>query len=194
MNFLCHFALESPDPQRVLGQFLGDFARGPLTDLPYPPGVIAGIAAHRRLDAISGQHTLLRMAKDCLAARERRFAGIVLDLYCDTLLMAHWPDLLQEDPDPFFLRIERVLRVPSCPLPPAAAHFAQRMLDHDLLRAYADVNELPEILDRMGSRLRQPSRLSPLLLRLRQKEDRFLRAFPSFFGDLQQSMFPPCAF
>jgi len=63
MNTLAHLAPGFPDPNRMPGQLPGDFAKGPVAELPYPEAVKGGIRDHRRMDAASDRHAPTRRAK-----------------------------------------------------------------------------------------------------------------------------------
>jgi len=185
MNTLGHLALGGNRPEHLLGQFLGDFVRGSVDELPYSNAILRGIRAHRRIDAVGDRHSFTHAAKALLPASERRYGGIVLDLYSDLLLHANWTRVMPADLDRFIDHAHALLTDPPVPLPPNAARHARIVVDHGLLMAYADPDELGAILDRIGRRLRRPVRLSPLLHKLLRRETWFHDAFPAYFEDMR---------
>lgn len=168
-----------------MGHFLGDFVRGPVDAAPYPEKVRKGIKAHRRVDAAGETHPMLRTVKALLPERDRRYGGILLDLYGDYLLHCCWDTLMDISWREAYTEIRAFLRGPPWPFPADAAGYASFLLSQDLIPAYADPHALPGIFDRVGRRMRKPVALSPLLQRLRQQEAQFIRDFPEYFAEMK---------
>lgn len=185
MNTLCHLCLALGDPPHLQGQFLGDFAKGPIEALPYPEKVRRGIKAHRRVDAAGETHAFLKFAKTLLPPKEKRYGGILVDLYGDYLLFRSWDRLMDSSWEEVYPGLLSFLQTPPDPFPPDAKSYATFLLRRNLLPAYADPDALPEIFDRVGRRFRKPILLSPMLEALRQQEAKFIRDFPSYFTDMK---------
>ncbi len=184
MNLWAHMVLGYPNPEHQTGQFLGDFCRGPVEDLPFSPGVLHGIRSHRKVDAIGDQHAFTREAKSFLPPEERRYGGLVLDLLCDWLLHENWEQVCQENKLEVIDSCEVVLNGDRNTWPRSANHLARLVLDHDLLHAYGQLSEIRYAVGRMGTRLRRPVDLHPLLDKF-IREERWLHThFPSYFRDL----------
>ena len=81
MNFLAHLLLAGEDPEQRLGSLIADFSRGRLETLAkrYPPGIIRGIAQHRKIDRFTDRHPLLLDSRRRFSLRRRRFAGIITE-------------------------------------------------------------------------------------------------------------------
>ena len=183
MNVLCHLVLGAGCPHQTLGQFLGDFTRGAVDALPYRPAVKSGIRAHRAADAFSDRHPFTRNAKSLLPPAQRRYGGLVLDVYCDTLLHQCWDELVPTPKADFIQSAYAMLAAPAEALPERARHFANLVLRHRLLDAYADPAEIQDVLWRMGQRLRRPVDLSALLPAYLAAEADLRQQFPAFFRD-----------
>jgi acyl carrier protein phosphodiesterase len=185
MNTLCHLCLELSESEFIMGQFLGDFSRGRVETLPYSENVKKGIRAHRRVDAAGEMHPFLKKAKALLPERDRRFGGILLDLYGDYLLHCCWEEIMDRTWGEAFSEIDTFLRSPPHSFPAGAARYAEFLVRQDLLEAYRDPQALPEIFDRVGQRFRKPVALSPLLCVLQEQEAQFIQDFPSYFADMK---------
>lgn len=172
----------------MLGQFLGDFTRGPVDLLPYPESVRQGIRAHRRADALGDAHPFVWAAKQHLPAGDRRYGGLVMDVLCDYLLHQCWADIMTVDKAEYFRIAYQLLAKPRHPLPPPAQRFATLILDHDLLEAYADPLEIEDVLRRMSQRLRRPYDLSALLPELLRHETELREGFPEFFKEMRDGL------
>lgn len=186
MNTLCHLALGGADIDHVMGQFLGDFVKGPVEAAPFPPGVRRGIRAHRRVDAAGDVHPFTRAAKSLLPPRDRRYGGIVLDLLCDGLLHRNWSLVMPYEKSILLEEYNVLLRNPPVAFPPEAQRYARLVVEHDLLRAYADPGGIREALRRIGQRLKRPVDLSALLDPLLTREAWLHEAFPGYFEDMRR--------
>ena len=133
MNVWAHMVLGRPDPEHQIGQFLGDFCRGRVEDLPYPPGVLHGIRGHRRVDAVGDRHAFTQGAKTFLAPEQRRYGGLVLDLLCDWLLHENWDSVSQENKWDVITDCEELLSGDRTHWPWHATGLAKLVLRH-LLR------------------------------------------------------------
>lgn len=184
MNTLCHLALGGGDPEHVLGQFLGDFVKGSVEAAPFSPGVRRGIRAHRRVDAAGDVHEFTRAAKSLLPVRDRRFGGVVLDLLCDWLLHRNWRTVMAVEQSILLEGYNALLRNPPIPFPPDARRYADLLVEHRLLQAYGDIEEVRDALRRTGRRLKRTVDLSQYLDPLLSREAWLHEAFPGFFADM----------
>lgn len=84
MNHLAHFWLADDDPLHRLGVALGDFWRGRIPP-EWPARLRDGLAWHREVDRLTDSHPESVRARQLFQPPYRRFAPILLDLWCD-----HW--------------------------------------------------------------------------------------------------------
>lgn len=179
MNYLAHLLLSGDDPEWQVGGFLGDFVKGPLTPVPtdqqgrpWSPGIVAGIALHRAIDAYVDQHPLYLQALSRLGPEFRRIGGIALDIAFDHLLAIHWQrfsghvsgrvsgDVSGDSLDDYCQEIYRVFSQHQQKFPPSAATFNERMREFSLLQSYREAETLQQVLIRVGQRLRFDNRLA----------------------------------
>ena len=159
MNYLAHIYLSGPNRDHQVGGFLGDFVKGPLTDVSYPPAVVAGIRLHRQIDSSTDQHPDFRAALTLLEPPWRRFGGLLLDMYFDHLLASQWSRFHSDPLADFCGRFYRHLQSYRGQLPERAEHFRRRAPAVQWLESYADSDSLPIMLDNLGKRLRRPQPL-----------------------------------
>ena len=155
MNHLAHFHLAGECEHLVLGALLGDYVKGPLTGA-LPQALERGIRLHRRVDAFTDGHERLRALRVHFGPGERRLAGVVIDLFFDFLLTRHWERFHAPALREFSTRVCLILERHAATLPPAAARQARRIVEHDLLCRYGEVEVLEGTLERLGEVLRQP--------------------------------------
>jgi acyl carrier protein phosphodiesterase len=184
MNVLCHLALAGRDPNLQTGQFLGDFCKGYVEQLPYSPEILQGIRDHRRIDALCDAHNFARTVKSWLPPQSRRYGGIALDVFCDWLLHENWDQLIRIPKTEALTSYHGILIAPQPDWPDDAKHFARILCDHRILEAYANLSEIRYTLSRIGQRLRKPVDLSSYLDIFLKNEAWFHTHFPAFFQEL----------
>jgi acyl carrier protein phosphodiesterase len=185
VNYLAHFHLAQHSDAWMVGALLGEYVKGPLQSA-WPVDWEQGIRLHRQIDAFSDQHpTRLRFAQ-LVPSEYRRYAGIVLDVYCDHLLSLHWRRFQDEPLRQFAMRVYALLAREMAHLSPPAARMAQRLIDHDVLCIYHDWNTVSGALTRIGERFVRANPLSragsELLCYLPQAEQIFLEFYPALIA------------
>ncbi len=184
MNHLAHFALAPDGDQARSGTWLGDFVRG--SDLSaWPPAIEQAIRLHRRIDSFTDTHALTLDARRSLPAPLRRYAGILLDVYFDHLLIRDWPRwhsvTLQDYSNDLHACLARI--APALPEP--AGRVAHGMATRHGLTACASPTGMARVLARIGSRLSKPVALDEALPALVAAHTALETAFEHFFPLLQ---------
>jgi len=181
MNHLAHLYLAERTGTSFAGNFLGDFVRGRLGGR-FDPAIETGIRLHRRVDSYADSHPLLAEARDWFPPPYRRYAGILLDVYFDHLLIRHWRDFHDEPVDRFVQRATTRMRREW----PAEAPFAGARLAGlpDALCAYARPRGVEQGLYRVHARLARPSPLREALPLLVARDAELDTVFRRFLPDL----------
>ena len=90
MNHLAHALLaDAGGIEFALGSAMGDFVRG-RPDPAWPLARQAGLRFHRAIDAFTDAHPEVVAARNQFTPPMRRYAGIVLDVWFDHLLVLKW--------------------------------------------------------------------------------------------------------
>jgi acyl carrier protein phosphodiesterase len=158
VNFLAHFHLAWPDESLVLGGLEGDFHKGLLPG-NLSPGLQAGVALHRAIDAYTDSHTEIVALRRLFPAELRRYAGILIDLCFDHVLAQQWDRYCALPRDQFINETYSLLSRHSGLLSEGAALMASRMREYDLLTRYQHWETIAASAARIGQRL---SRENPL--------------------------------
>ncbi len=158
MNYLAHFQLAQDSDAGLLGALLGEYVKGPLQGA-WPADWEQGIRLHRRIDAFTDQHSSRLQFAEAVPAEYRRYAGIVLDVYCDHLLSLHWSRFDSQPLEVFAARVYALLERHMAQLSPPAARMARRLIEHDVLCIYSEWNTVSGALARIGERF---TRANPL--------------------------------
>ncbi|WP_417775419.1 ACP phosphodiesterase [Stutzerimonas xanthomarina] len=182
MNYLAHLHLGGERPGQLLGSLYGDFVKGPLQDR-WPADIEAGIRLHRQIDVFTDSHPVVLQAKQRFPRERRRYAGILVDLFFDHCLAAHWHDYASEPLPDFTARVYRVLRE-EAELPAKLALIAPRMAAHDWLGSYRDFAVMEQVVAGMSHRLSRPEGLAGGVVELEQLYTPLLQDFREFYPQL----------
>ncbi|MDX1592781.1 MAG: ACP phosphodiesterase [Gammaproteobacteria bacterium] len=159
MNYLAHFHLSAGSAETLVGSFLGDFVKGPLSAGRFPPRVQAAIALHRQVDAFVDAHPAVVRSRARFAPGFRRYAGVLLDLFYDHFLARDWQTHGDEPLARFTDRAYRALDRHRALLPPGARRVSRAMTCQDWLGGYAHPDGVRRALRGISTRL---SRVNPL--------------------------------
>ena len=184
MNHLAHFLLSPAGDDARSGTFLGDFVRGSDLDA-WPAPVEQAIRLHRRIDSFTDTHVLTLEARRALPAAVRRFAGILLDVYFDHLLIAGWQRWHPAPLADYSAELHACLARIAPTLPQPADRVAQGMAAHGALTACATQAGMARVLARIGSRLSNPVPLAAALPAVIEAHATLDTAFEQFIPLLQ---------
>jgi acyl carrier protein phosphodiesterase len=158
MNFLAHLYLADRQPDALLGSLMGDFVKGPLEGR-FSAELTRALAQHRKVDAFTDAHPIVRASRGRVAPARRRFAGILVDVFYDHFLALHWEDYADEPLEAFTREVYALLRTREAILPERLRLIAPRMAQLDWLGSYRRVEAVHVALDRMGERLKRGNAL-----------------------------------
>lgn len=182
MNYLAHLHLGGPQPAQLLGSLYGDFVKGPLAGR-FAPDIEAAIRLHRRIDAFTDSHPLVRASVARFPAERRRYAGILLDLFFDHCLALGWDDYADEPLQCFSARVYGVLAA-EAELPGRLALIAPRMAAQDWLGSYREFAVFERVLGNLQRRLSRPEGLDGALAELERLYPWLLDDFRTFYPEL----------
>lgn len=182
MNYLAHALLSQPDEAALIGNIAGDHVKGRLEGRELHQGVLSGLRRHRAVDALSDRHPAAQAPRALFPQGQRRYAGILLDVYFDHLLTRHWSQFSAWSLPEFQAHVYRVITAQRDWLPDGFARVGPAWADAGWLSAYESIDGVVAVLERMATRRQsaQPLRqlLDPLLANEAQVEKAFLKLFP----------------
>ncbi|HKE46910.1 MAG TPA: ACP phosphodiesterase [Rhodanobacteraceae bacterium] len=183
MNLLAHALLAGPDADLLLGSLIGDFVRGRI-DPALPPGVRAGVALHRAIDAYTDAHPEITAARTLFAPPFRRYAGILLDMWFDHLLARQWSRYGEGDLDEFSDNVRALLAASAPRVPERMRGFVAYLEAHGLPAAYRHTTVIGDALRGMSHRLSRPNPLAEALPVLVALHAPLQERFDAFFPEL----------
>lgn len=184
MNHLAHALLaDGADVEFALGSALGDFQRGPPPPA-WPAARRRGLRFHRAVDRCTDTHPEVVAARRLFRPPYRRYAGILLDVWFDHLLVRAWNCYSEVPVTTFSARWLQLLDEHRHELPPGYRRFLAWMHAHGLPAAYGDQAVLVPVLQGLAGRLSRPSPIGAALPELRSRADALQRHFDAFFPAL----------
>jgi len=202
MNFLAHCALASDASELwpggelrleglLAGAVLADFSKGRIPKA-LPAELQAGIRLHRRIDAYSNQHPVIKDACASFPPSLRRYAPIFVDILADYYLSLGWDDYYSADRTAFSVQCyEACDRYVSRPEYAESAHlkrFMDYMRNTDLLASYHQWSHVERGLHSVLRRLGQEALLPEAIAACLAQHDSGQSAFRIYFPNLRQQM------
>lgn len=188
MNYLAHLFLAAPDPDSRIGNLLGDFIKGPLSEYAscYSEGIIQGIKLHRQIDAFTDTHRIYRQSKRLISSRQGIFSGIIVDICYDHFLANHWPKFSEGQLCDFVADIYDLLESHQQILPSKLQQVLPRMVAQDWLGSYKTLSGLNLTFARLARRLQRSNHLSTavedIVNNYGDLESDFISFFPEAIG------------
>jgi acyl carrier protein phosphodiesterase len=185
MNHLAHALLaDAGDVEFALGSALGDFVHG-RPDATWPAARQAGLRFHRAIDGFTDAHPQVVAARNLFTPPMRRYAGIVLDVWFDHLLVLDWDRYpTNESLAQFSRHWLALLDTHVDIMPPNLRAFLAWMHAHDLPAGYGDESTLDAVFHALAQRLSRPSPIADALPVLHARSGTLQRHFDAFFPDL----------
>lgn len=191
MNHLAHFRLALEEPALLVGTFLGDQIKGRLTGR-FHPRVEFGIQLHRKIDAYTDAHPIVKRSYRRLAPRFRRYGPILMDIFYDHILARNWQDFHHQTLQEFNDWVFSTLEVWHDELPHESRSIARRMQKSQILLRYAEADVIPGVLTNVSSRLKRANPIAhaylPLQQNLAQLESDFRAFFPALLTHVEDSI------
>lgn len=151
MNYLAHIYLSDNNDKSMLGNFLGDFVNKSLEN-NYEYTIKSGIFMHRKLDSFTDSNLVFRESKKRISPLNRRFAGVLIDMFYDHFLAKNWVEYseipLEEFIDNFYGMLQRF----SYCLPDKLTKRMPLMIEENWLLSYKEIDGIKISLDRISRR------------------------------------------
>ncbi len=166
MNYLAHLYLSPDIEDLTIGSLLGDFVKGPIKK--EASLFNQGIMLHRKLDSFTDNNMVVRRSKSLIGIENRRYAGIIIDLFYDYFLANNWSLFHRLSLPCYAGTIYRMLEQRYPELPENFQKILPNMIRNDWLTSYGCKNHLEMVLKKVGQRLKKPISLERSLLDLSQ--------------------------
>lgn len=184
MNFLAHAWLARGGSDEFLwGNLIADGVKG--SDLSaWPTAVAEGIRHHRRVDAFVDAHDVVAEIRRRAPSRQRRYAGIALDLVWDHFVACELG--LQAQRSPLIARTYRLLK--AQPAPARLATLMPALVEQDWLHRYVDFGFTCRAIAGIGQRLAGHNHLAELVPWLEKERPRLADDFLRLWPEVRQAL------
>lgn len=184
MNYLAHLYFADETAESLLGNLLGDFVKGTAAKEQYDLAIQSGIELHRKIDAYTDAHQIVRDAKRIISPMRRRFAGILVDLFFDHFLALRWNDFHLMRLEEFAQWTYRTIQQTDVSLPERLRHMLPFMIKEDWLTSYREIDSVGQAVNGISRRLKRENTLAGGIEELMANYDEFEAVFQSFFPEL----------
>jgi acyl carrier protein phosphodiesterase len=183
MNYLAHVYLAGDVDSDRLGGLMGDFVKGPLP-AGLPAELAAGVALHRRIDSYADTHPAFRRSCARVSAARRRYAGVMIDMFYDHLLAAHWSAYSPLALESYSQGVYDLLDAHAGRLPARLDEVRVWMRADNWLCSYRSLSGVGDALDRIAQyRLSKPGTLPGAIAELTADYAGFKMDFDEFIQD-----------
>ena len=158
MNFLFHMLLSGGDDQILVGNFMGDFVKGPLADR-FPERIRQGLNLHRRIDSFASRDDLFQRSRLRIDRRYGLYRGVLVDLFYDHFLVTEWHDWSDEPFDVYLARSRSIIERERAELPERLQRLVPTIFE-ELLPSYGTVAGIARALERMSRRVVRENQLA----------------------------------
>jgi acyl carrier protein phosphodiesterase len=158
MNFLFHMLLSGDDEQILVGNFMGDFVKGPLTER-FPVRIRQGIHLHRRIDSFSSCSELFQQSRRRIDPYYGLYRGVMIDLFYDHFLVKEWNSWSNEPLGDYLVRTRAVITKYYEELP-ERMHKLVPYIFEKLLPSYGEVSGIGAAFERMSRRVKRTNPLA----------------------------------
>jgi acyl carrier protein phosphodiesterase len=157
VNFLFHMLLSGADDQLLIGNFMGDFVKGPLADR-FPERIRQGVTLHRRIDSFASRAEPFQCSRRRLDPLYGLYRGVLVDLFYDHFLVREWSNWSDEPFEPYLARTGSIIERQRAELPERMQALVPIIFE-ELLPSYGEVSGIGTALERMSRRV---TRTNPL--------------------------------
>jgi acyl carrier protein phosphodiesterase len=182
MNHLCHIFLSQGDPELLIGNFIGDMIL-PSEKKHLPPGIQKGIELHYFIDKTVDQHPVYRSGMSILRASQKKYAPVVIDIFCDFLLVDQWSAFSAMEYEAYKHKIYGTI-IASNPFVSEHRLYPRivNMIKNDFLAAYVHSDRIPHVFSFLQRRAKFENNFNQAqqdyLEHYAELKEKFLTVFP----------------
>lgn len=183
MNYLAHLYLSGNHNEIKVGNFIADDVKGKMINR-YSVEIQNGILLHRKIDAYTDSHPLVKKGILRLRSNHGKFAGVVIDMFYDHLLAANWNTFSEKKLEDFTSESYMLLLRHFFKLPPRTRILLPFILKSDWLASYRDLNFLSKAFRGLSYRTTYETNMKSAVDDLSANYSDYKSEFLEFFPDM----------
>jgi acyl carrier protein phosphodiesterase len=186
--------LSGKTPEVILGNFIGDYVKGNKYER-YSFNVQKGILLHRKIDAFTDSHPLVKQSSARLQSRYRKYSGVVIDLFYDHFLAANWEQYSSQSLTEYVSGVHRLFLKNYFKLPGEVKQFLPFLIKSRRLETYRHLEGIERSLNIMAGYSSLPAEtdfaMQQLSLHYSDFEDEFFRFFEEIRLEVEKLLDEP---
>ncbi|MGB0862358.1 MAG: ACP phosphodiesterase [Saprospiraceae bacterium] len=184
MNFLAHTLLAGEEEGMIVGNFIADFLRGKKQLEAMPEPIQKGIFIHRKIDAFTDKHPVVKQSYNRLKPTQGRYAGVIIDVLYDYFLVKNWSKYssvpLDELTQTAYRHFEKHINI----YPKSLQKRLPLMIADDWMVRYGELDGLRFTFSKMALRIKFPNQFHTAVDDLIRLEAELDMDFNAFFPNL----------
>ncbi len=184
MNYLAHIRLAGNNPESIIGNFLGDFVKGRLTEDDYTPGIRRGILMHRSIDAWTDSHETTRKCSRLISPERRRWSRVLVDIFYDHFLAVNWSTYSHETLRDCLDRTYGIILGAVDIFPEPMAQRISTIIEGGWIERYQNISGLGVVFEGMSRRVKRKNPLCGSERELVENYDEINEHFNQFFPEI----------
>ncbi|HLU90566.1 MAG TPA: ACP phosphodiesterase [Cyclobacteriaceae bacterium] len=183
MNFLAHAFLSFNEPKVLVGNLIGDFVRGDVSDR-FDREIVWGVQLHRDIDVFTDSHPAVKDAQKILKPTFGLYSLVITDMYFDFFLCKGWDNYCHQPIEEFSAHVYEVLELHYGVLPRSFRPIFKNMKRQDWLANYGTLEAMKAGLTSLSTRATFDSKMETAHLVLEERQEDFKASFEKFFPEL----------
>ncbi|MEI6209172.1 MAG: acyl carrier protein phosphodiesterase [Desulfuromonadales bacterium] len=170
--------LSGKDDLILVGNFMGDFVKGPL-DGRFPNRIRQGVVLHRSIDTFASRSEQFQLSRRRIDPHYGLYRGVMVDLFYDHLLVTEWSNWSDEPLREYLARCKAIIMQNNEELPERLQKLVPYIFE-ELLPSYGEVSGIGKALERMSRRVKRSNPLEGGEVELVRHHDGLLEDFCGF--------------
>nr|WP_319400276.1 ACP phosphodiesterase [uncultured Carboxylicivirga sp.] len=184
MNFLAHLYLSGDNQMIQIGNFIGDHVKG-RGYLKFAPDIQKGILLHRKIDAFTDSHSIVKQSCKRLTEKYGRYSGIIIDVFYDHYLGKNWDLFANVTLSKYVSKVHKNLLRNYFKLPMEVKSFLPFMIKSRRLETYATVEGIRRSLEIMSNYSSLPDHTDWAIEQMQIFNTEFNSEFIAFFNEVK---------
>ncbi len=183
MNYLAHIFLSGEDPLIQLGNFVGDWIKGPIKNIKdkYPDKMLKGVRMHRFIDSFTDSNSIVQSSINKMRPTFGKYSGIIIDVVYDHFLAINWSKYSEIELQQFATRFYNYCLIYNYLLPRKVQQIIPHMLLTNRLKSYEDLEGIRAALTTMSCQTSLPNHADEAIEIVKENFDALNSEFQEFW-------------
>jgi len=184
LNYLAHAFLSFGDEKILVGNLLGDFIKGRKNLENLPSDIQRGIILHRKIDAFTDNHEIVKQSIKRLKPSQKRYSPVVSDIFYDYFLSNNWNKYTNVEIQDFANQTYTFLENNYSYMLERPLRIYKKMIAANWLVDYKSYEKIEFVMDKLASRITNPNNFQNAIHDLKEHEVALNEDFNHFFPEL----------